>query len=184
MPASPYDHLSPLSETGALHVVVETPRHCRSKFKFDEALGVFRLGSVLPSGMVFPYDFGFVPSTLGADGDPLDVLLLMEEPTFVGCLVSARLLGVIEVSQRQGRGRPIRNDRLIAVAQEAPSHERLRSLHDIDAQLLDQIETFFCTFGEQRGKQIQVLHRRGPKAAQRIIDAGIALRAASRADQQ
>jgi inorganic pyrophosphatase len=92
--------LAPFDEkTGALNVVVETPKGRRNKFKFDERLELFTLTKVLPSGAVFPFDFGYVPATKGEDGDPLDVLLLMDEPVFVGCLVAARLVGVIEVEQ-------------------------------------------------------------------------------------
>ncbi len=82
-------------EDGTLNVIVETPKGSRNKFKFDEAHGLYKLGGVLPAGMSFPYDFGFIPSTKGEDGDPVDVLLLMDEPAFPGCLVSARLIGVI-----------------------------------------------------------------------------------------
>src|SRR5436190_6640997 len=82
-----------------IDVMVETPKGCRNKFKFDEKSGRFRLGSVLPAGSTFPYDFGFVPGTKAADGDPLDVLLLMDEPAFPGCLITARILGVIEAEQ-------------------------------------------------------------------------------------
>src|SRR5215212_8024826 len=87
-----------------VNVVVETPQGSRNKYNFDERLGVFRLGGVLPAGAVFPFDFGFVPSTVGGDGDPLDVLVLMDEPAFPGCLVEARLLGVVEAVQTERDG--------------------------------------------------------------------------------
>src|SRR5215213_9695961 len=109
-------------EGGELHVIIETPKGSRNKFNYDEGLGVFRLGGVLPAGAVFPFDFGFVPSTLGGDGDPLDVLLLMDEPAFPGCLVEARLLGVVEAEQTERGGERTRNDRLVAVAAKARNH--------------------------------------------------------------
>ncbi len=86
-------------ESGDLNVIIETPKGSRNKFKFDEKLGIFTLKHVLPLGAVFPFDFGFIPSTRGEDSDPLDVLVLMDEPAFAGCLVPARLLGVIEAEQ-------------------------------------------------------------------------------------
>src|SRR5262249_2243810 len=86
-------------DSGDLQVIVETPRNSRNKFKFDEETGLFELGSVLPAGAVFPYDFGFLPGTLAPDGDPLDVLLLMDASAFPGCRVRARLIGVIEAEQ-------------------------------------------------------------------------------------
>lgn len=84
------------TENGTLNVVIETPRGHRNKYSFDHELGLFRLGGVLTAGAVFPFDFGFLPGTLAADGDPLDVLVLMDEPAFPGCLIPARLLGAIE----------------------------------------------------------------------------------------
>ncbi len=79
-----------------IHVIVETPRGSRNKLKYDEELGVFRLKKVLPTGMAFPHDFGFVPSTKAEDGDPVDVLVLMDESAYPGCVVESRLFGVIE----------------------------------------------------------------------------------------
>ena len=83
-------------DDGELNVVVETPKGSRNKYNYDEKLGLFKLGGVLPAGAFFPFDFGFVPATVGGDGDPLDVLVLMDEPAFTGCLVESRLLGVVE----------------------------------------------------------------------------------------
>ncbi|GAC1446370.1 MAG: hypothetical protein NVSMB56_04410 [Pyrinomonadaceae bacterium] len=73
-----------------LHTIIETPKNCRNKYTYNAELNLFDLRKVLPAGAVFPFDFGFVPSTLGEDGDPLDVLVLMDEPAFPGCLVKAR----------------------------------------------------------------------------------------------
>src|SRR4051812_46072742 len=87
------------ADTGAYQVVVETPRGTRNKYKYDERRGLFLLHKVLPLGAEFPFDFGFLPSTRGDDGDPLDVLLLTPEPAFPGCVVPARLIGVIEAEQ-------------------------------------------------------------------------------------
>lgn len=96
MPAPFFD-----GKRGVINVIVETPRGCRNKFKYDQKLGLYRLHSVLPAGAAFPYDFGFVPRTKAADGDPIDVLLLMDQPAFTGCVVAARLIGVIEAEQKE-----------------------------------------------------------------------------------
>jgi inorganic pyrophosphatase len=96
-------------------VVVETPRGSRNKYKFDEQTGRMKLSKVMPEGMMFPYDFGFLPNTKSEDGDPLDVLILSDEPTFPGCQIDCRLIGVIKANQRES-GKETRNDRLIAVA--------------------------------------------------------------------
>src|SRR5436853_4263726 len=84
-----------------VNAVIETPKANRNKFKYDPKLGIYELSSVLPRGMSFPFDFGFVPSTEAADGDPLDIMLLMDEPAFPGCLVKCRLIGVITALQKE-----------------------------------------------------------------------------------
>src|SRR6201995_3515639 len=90
--------------------IIETPKGCRNKFDYDANSNLFMLGGLLPEGMMFPFDFGFIPSTLGEDGDPLDVMVLMDAPAHVGCLIEIRILGVIEAKQTQN-GRTERNDR-------------------------------------------------------------------------
>src|SRR4051794_10384933 len=97
------------SEEEEWQVVIETPKGCHNKYKFDEQRNVYILNGVLPEGMVFPYDFGFLPATKGEDGDPLDVLLLMDEPAFCGCVIPSRLIGVIEAEQTEKDGKTTRN---------------------------------------------------------------------------
>lgn len=158
-------------ETGKLRVVVETPRGSRNKYKYDPALRVFRAHSLLPAGAVFPFDFGFVPATLGEDGDPLDVLLLMEEPAPGGFLVCANLIGVIEAEQTEDETTK-RNDRLVAVGCQSHHHQTIRSLSELDEKLLDEIEHFFISYNEMQGKQFKPIGRRGPRRAQRIVADG------------
>jgi inorganic pyrophosphatase len=104
-----------------------------------------KLSGVLPAGASFPYDFGFLPSTRGGDGDPLDVLVLMDDPAFVGCLVPARLLGVIEAEQTERNGDSTRNDRLIAVVANSITHRGLKTLGTLDKSL---VEHFFVSYNE------------------------------------
>src|ERR1043166_8958149 len=129
-----------------LNVIIETPKGSRNKYNYDEELRLFKLGGVLTSGAVFPFDFGFVPSTKGGDGDPLDVLVLMDEPAFTGCLVRVRLVGVIEAEQTEREGETTRNDRLIGVAAESRLHKGVRSLEDLSPNLLEEIEHFFVSY--------------------------------------
>src|SRR5579871_5314832 len=97
MPSVGFDNLGAWDvDSGRLNVIIETPKGSRNKFDFNHRQGLFELGKVLPTGMAFPYDFGFVPGTRAPDGDPLDVLVLMDEPAFSGCKVLCRLIGVIE----------------------------------------------------------------------------------------
>src|SRR3954462_6402872 len=97
-------------------VTIETPKGSRNKIKYETPSGKFKLSKVMPEGMMFPYDFGFVPSTKAEDGDPLDVLVLTDAPLFPGCQVDCRLIGVIKAEQEK-EGETTRNDRLIAVAE-------------------------------------------------------------------
>ncbi len=166
--------LAALAEDASeLNVVIETPKGSRNKFNYDEDLGLFKLGGVLPAGAVFPFDFGFVPSTTGGDGDPLDVLILMDEPAFTGCLVAARLLGVIEAEQTERDGETTRNDRLIAVASESHNHREVRSLQKLSDNLIDEIEHFFVSYNAIKGKQFAPLGRYGPTRAMKLIEEGI-----------
>src|ERR1043165_247025 len=87
---------------GTCRAIIETPKGCRNKFDYDPDSGLFMLGGLLPEGMMFPFDFGFIPSTLGGDGDPLDILVLMDAPAHVGCLIEVRVIGIIEAEQTEG----------------------------------------------------------------------------------
>ena len=160
---------------GILQTVIETPKGSRNKFDFDAESGLFKLGGAMPSGVIFPFDFGFVPSTLGEDGDPLDVLLLMDAPAFAGCLVGARLVGVIEASQTERDGNTVRNDRLIAVAQHSRNHEENQNLEDLNAARLDEIEYFFQSYNTFKGKTFEVLARSDGERALQLVKEGQAL---------
>src|SRR5277367_6893216 len=110
--------LNPFSvDKGLLRVVIETPKGSRNKYAFNADEHMFELKKVLPAGMTFPYDFGSVPSTKADDGDPVDVLVLMDEPAFAGCVLSCRPIGVIQGEQGDKK-KKIRNDRIVAVEQD------------------------------------------------------------------
>jgi inorganic pyrophosphatase len=154
--------------SGNLNVVIDTPKGSRNKYGFDFKINAYKLKSVLPHGTVFPFDFGSIPRTVAEDGDPLDVLVLMDEPVFIGCLIETRLLGVIEAEQTQA-GKTERNDRLIAVAAESHTNGSLKSLKKLDSKLLDEIEHFFVSYNDARGKKFKPTARKGPAVAQRLI---------------
>lgn len=155
-------------EDGLLQVIVETPAGRRNKFAFDTRQGVFALKKVLPAGMVFPYDFGFLPRTIAPDGDPIDVLLLMDEPAFPGCSVRARLIGVIEGEQLDGKKR-IRNDRLVAVAEANHMYANVRRLKDLPAKWIKELQEFFVNYHNLEGKQYRLLGCKGAGTAFRLI---------------
>jgi inorganic pyrophosphatase len=156
-------------DSGHLHVIVETPKGSRNKFSFDEDRELFRLAGVLPAGAVFPYDFGFVPSTRADDGDPLDVLVLMDEPVPVGCLVLSRLLGVIEAEQTDSED-PYRNDRLVAVAVASYGHRHVTTLGDLPTSAVEEIEHFFASYNDFKDRQFTPVARSGPERAQELVD--------------
>jgi inorganic pyrophosphatase len=157
-------------KSGDVNAIVETPKGSRVKFDYDEKLCLFRVGGMLPEGSSFPFNFGFIPATLGEDGDPLDVLVLMEEPAPTGTLVSVRLIGVIEAEQTDSGGdKPVRNDRLIAVASHSREHADVESLKTIAPQLLAEIEHFFVSYNQARGKEFKPLGRHGAKRATKLM---------------
>ena len=159
-------------ESGDLHVVIDTPKGSRNKFAWDRKLELFELSGVLPAGAVFPYDFGFIPNTCGEDGDELDVLVLMDEPAFTGCLVASRLLGVIEAEQTETSGKTERNDRLIAVAATSRTHGHLQTLDDLNVKIVDEIEHFFVSYNAAKGKKFKPLGRFGPERARDLVTRG------------
>jgi len=153
---------------GVVIAVIETPGGSRNKFKYDEKLGFYSLSGVLPEGMVFPHAFGFVPGTRAADGDPEDVLILMDEPTFTGCVVPTRLIGVMEAEQTED-GKTERNDRLIAVAAQSRDYSEVKGLGDLNSNMLKEIEQFFITYNKEKGKKFKVLRMRGPGQALKMV---------------
>src|SRR5262245_15731295 len=168
--ATPVNELPAVDpDSGRVNVVVDTPRGSRNKYKLDEQSGQWRLSKVLPQGVAFPYDFGFIPSTRGEDGDPVDVLLLADEPAFPGCVVSARLIGVLEAEQTEG-GKTVRNDRLIAAVETRYNPAEYRSLDDVSRPRLDEIEHFFVSYNKMEGRQFRPLARRGGDRGQQLLE--------------
>lgn len=155
-------------DSNTVHAVVETPMGSRNKFKYDEELGCFKLAGLLPQGMVFPYAFGFVPRTRAEDGDPEDILIIVDEPVPQGTVVPSRLIGVIEAEQTED-GKKTRNDRLIAVAAHSHEHSDVTSLKDLNKKLIDEIGQFFVNYNKERGKQFKVLAQRGPNQAWKML---------------
>lgn len=155
-------------QDGILQVVIETPKGSRNKFAFDPDQRVFALTKVLPAGMTFPYDFGFLPKTLAPDGDPFDVLLLMDEPAYPGVLVRARLIGVIEGEQVEGKKRT-RNDRVLAVAEANHQYANIKTYQDLPPTFLHELEQFFVNYHKQEGKEYKLLGCKGADEAMRLI---------------
>jgi inorganic pyrophosphatase len=156
------------AKAATCQTIVETPKGRRSKFDYDRKSRAFRLKAILPDGMSFPLDFGFVPSTLCDDGDPLDVMILIDEPASVGALLDVRLIGAIEAQEVED-GRKERNDRLLAVAAVSHLYAKLRTPDDLPEGFIDNLTQFWVNKDKLEGKTFSVLGVRGPKAAVELI---------------
>lgn len=161
------------ADTGDFNVVVETPKASRNKYKYDNEQGALRLAAALAEGLAFPFDFGFFPSTLGEDGDPLDVLVFLDAGVPPGCVVTTRLIGALEVEQKE-EGRPWkRNDRFFAVATHAHSHMAVHRLADLPSHLVPEVEAFFVHYAGLNGKELRAIRRSGRSRARKLLKAGV-----------
>jgi inorganic pyrophosphatase len=143
-----------------LHVVIDTPKGSRTKYAWKPEAGMFEMRKLLPAGMAFPFDFGFIPGTRTEDGDPLDALVVSEATLFTGCLVKTRLIGGFHARQMErGAKTWARNDRLFAVPVVPTIPHPPRSMRDLDAKLLDDLESFFVTYNALEGRRFEVLSR-------------------------
>src|SRR3954453_20480201 len=125
-----------------VNVIIETPKGSRNKFAFDSATGLFKLKKTLPAGMTFPFDFGFIPNTRGEDGDPVDALVLMDEPAHPGCWLECRVIGVIEVEQKEDNGEVVRNDRIVTISLQSFAYSSVATITDLDKKIIDDMVTF------------------------------------------
>jgi inorganic pyrophosphatase len=155
---------------GLSHVVVESPRGSTVKLKYDEQLEAFTLSRPLALGLRYPFDWGFVPSTKAADGDPVDALVLLDAPTYPGVVLTCRALGVLEVEQNAKGGGRERNDRIIAVADAAPRLDGLDRLEQLNQRMRDEIAHFFLAVVALTGKEVRILGWSGPDGADALID--------------
>jgi inorganic pyrophosphatase len=149
-------------------VIIETPRHSSNKFIYDETLGLFRFKKMLPAGLIFPCDMGFLPHTLGEDGDPLDALVIMEGPTYPGCLIECRLLGVIKVRQKEGR-KTFRNDRFIMVPAGLRQYEHIRDIRGLGQNRVTEISFFLESYNRFENKKVEIIGTANTHEALKLI---------------
>ena len=173
MQMAPFDRLPAFADSGEVMVVIETPKGSRNKYAYDGTLGVFELKGVLPEGNAFPYDYGYVPSTKGGDGDPLDILVLMDAAAFPGCVIKVRVVGAIEAEQTERDGRRERNDRLIGVATHAHTHGHVTALADLRPQMVSEIEGFFEHYNRLAGKEFRPVRRSDAKEAMGLVQQAV-----------
>src|SRR6516225_3823970 len=165
MSLADFSELPCFAEDGTtINVIIETPKGSRNKFAYDEKRKIFKLTKVLPVGMAFPYDFGFIPSTKAEDGDPTDVLVLMDEPAFSGCLLTCRVIGVIEGQQGKKKNGE-RNDRIIAIEEANHSYAHVRHVKELGKKFVKELEEFFVNYHDLQGEKYRILEVKGPGEA-------------------
>ncbi len=159
---------------GAFHVVVESPRGSTVKLKYEPALKAFTLSRPLTRGLRYPFDWGFIPSTQGPDGDPLDAMVYWDDITWPGVVLPCRALGVLQVEQKKRNGSPgerERNDRILTVPVASARAEDLHTYQDLSKRERDELEHFFLTVVHFAGKEAQILGWEGPEGVERMIQA-------------
>lgn len=149
-----------------VRMIVEIPKNSRNKYEYDKELGIFRLDRFLYSPMHYPGDYGFIPGTLGEDGDPLDVLTVVEEPSFSGCLVEVRPVGVLRMIDRSQR-----DQKILAVQQHNPRYDGIDTVKQLFPHLRREIEHFFTIYKELEKKKTKILGWSAAGEAHRIITA-------------
>jgi|SRR4051794_8943866 len=161
-----------IEETADINAIIETPKGSRNKYAYDEKTDMIKLKKALPAGMVFPFDFGFIPSTIAEDGDPMDVLVLTDAPTFTGCLVAAKVLGIIKVEQEED-GAKVRNDRVIAVQLNSRMYSSANNIDELPGGLVREIINFFASYNNVSEDVFKALGNGGPEAAISLIKKSI-----------
>lgn len=164
-PYKNYLHL-PLGEKmpEEINVVVEIPERSRNKYEYDKSLDIFRLDRALHSPIHYPGDYGFVPQTLALDDDPLDVLILVIEPTFPGCLVVARPIGLLKMLD-EGKV----DDKVLAVPVGEPAFDQIKNYTEMFPHTIRKISHFFDTYKMLEGKQTKILGWEDAQAARDVI---------------
>lgn len=132
-------------------IVIETPKGSREKYHFDTEISQFKLKKLLPLGMIFPYDFGFIPGTHGADGDPLDAMVISEFDSFPGCRIECRLIGALLASQSE-KQKKIRNDRFFFIPEDSVLFAHIRSITQFSKKHNDQLRDFFINYNKAEDK--------------------------------
>jgi inorganic pyrophosphatase len=155
----------------AFDVVIETPKGSTEKYSYVPHTPFFKLKKILPSGMVFPYDFGFIPNSKGDDGDPLDVIVISEFKSFPGIIITCRIIGGIKAEQSEDKDskKMIRNDRFLAIPKCSNIFQDVREVKDLPKQTMDQLQEFFVDYNKLEGKKFHVLKMLDAKDAREQI---------------
>jgi inorganic pyrophosphatase len=139
-------------QPGLINVLVEIPAGSKNKYEFDKEMNTFALDRVLYSSVHYPYDYGFVPNTLADDGDPLDGMVIMDQPTFPGCVIAARPLGMLEMIDGGDR-----DEKILCVPAKDPRYAEVKSLKDLPPHRLEEIAEFFRSYKNLEKKVTEIL---------------------------
>ncbi len=145
-------------------MIVEIPQNSANKYEYDGALGLFRLDRALYSPMHYPGDYGFIPGTLADDGDPMDVLVLTQQPTFPGCLIEVRPVGILNMMDNEER-----DQKVLAVPTRNPRYDQIHTMDQIFPHVRREIEHFFTIYKELEGKVTEMQGWGGPPEARKAI---------------
>ncbi|MGI0494275.1 inorganic diphosphatase [Alkalinema pantanalense CENA528] len=139
-------------KAGLINVLIEIPAGSKNKYEFDKDMNAFALDRVLYASVMYPYDYGFVPNTLADDGDPLDGMVIMDQPTFPGCVIAARPIGMLEMIDGGDR-----DEKILCVPDKDPRYTNVKSIKDIPQHRLDEIAEFFQTYKNLEKKSVEIL---------------------------
>ncbi len=151
-------------KAGVVNVLIEIAGGSKNKYEFDKEMGALALDRVLYSSVRYPYDYGFIPNTLADDGDPLDGMVIMDEPTFPGCVIAARPIGMLEMIDGGDR-----DEKLLCVPVKDPRYAGVKTLQDIPIHRLDEIANFFETYKVLEKKETQILGWKGLIETEAVI---------------
>jgi inorganic pyrophosphatase len=156
------------ADKSCIYAVVETPRGSRAKLEFDPSLRVFTLSKPLLVGLTYPYDWGFIPSTKAADGDPADVLIIHDAATYPGLVLRCRPIGILEILQLNKRKKE-RNDRIFVVPDRSPFESDLKDIRKLPKRAVRELEQFFEATDALEDKKLEFLGWHGPSTAIKAI---------------
>ncbi len=152
-------------KAGVVNVLIEIPAGSKNKYEFDKDLQAFALDRVLYSSVHYPYDYGFIPNTLADDGDPLDGMVIIDQPTFPGCVIAARPIGMLEMIDGGDR-----DEKLLCVPDKDPRFANVKSLDDIERHRLDEIAEFFRTYKNLEKKTTEILGWQDAGAVSALVE--------------
>jgi inorganic pyrophosphatase len=150
--------------------MVECPRGINHKLDFDAREKRFTLSKILPAGLTFPFDFGFITDTKGEDGDPLDIVIISEITGFPGCMIECRVIGVLAAEQTERDGKTVRNDRYLGIPVVSQLYSEIKELAQLPEAVLNELEEFFKNYNKQAGKKFRVIERLDAKKAYLIME--------------